>query len=154
MERSAIGVELGHCAEWKRPLIVDVADRDAGERGDSRKVGRFAEHIIEVARACVARLGAFRKLPVRDTGDAGERAAQGELAEHAIDPVGRLADVFENEDGISVVRREARAAQRGEQREVATGEPALGAAGSKRARRGRIARRIAMSYHGALERIA
>src|ERR1041385_7963938 len=42
-EPTGVGVELGHRAEWNRPLFADVADGDAGNRGDrseERRVGK------------------------------------------------------------------------------------------------------------------
>ena len=77
-----------------------------------------------------------------------------ELGEHAVDPVGGLADVLEHEQRASIVRRVRRAGERREEREVAADEPAARAAAADRARRGRVAERIAPLDHRAHERVA
>src|SRR5262245_20634922 len=42
-ERKSVRIELGMCAEWKRPLIVDVAHRRAGDARHIQRAGHFVE---------------------------------------------------------------------------------------------------------------
>src|SRR3954470_17057035 len=66
---AAVGVELGASAEGYRPLIGDVAERNAGDRRDAGHGRRLTEHDVETVRGGVVAVAHFGKMP---EGDAGE----------------------------------------------------------------------------------
>jgi len=63
----------------------------------------------------------------RSENDPGARAqipARAQLGEHPIDPIGRLLDLFEKEDGAAAIDRMRRSDERRNQREIPARRPA------------------------------
>src|SRR3954470_2680439 len=69
VQLTAIGVELGARAQGGRPLIVDVAEGNAGDGGKTGGPARLGEHAIERFDADVGSVVAtFGERPERDAG--------------------------------------------------------------------------------------
>ena len=129
-----VRVELGVRADRNRPLIGDVTDGHAHDRGHSGDVGRLAnEHVERVRRKVVPRRG-ICEVPDDESGDVRERATHSELCQHSVEAIGRLADVLEHEQCAAIVGSVGRACERGEKREVAADQPAVPAAAAHGAR--------------------
>jgi len=94
------------------------------------------------------------EVPDDESGDLREHATHPQLRQHSVEAIGWLADVLEHEKGAAIVGGVRRARERGEEREVATDEPAVRASGAHGARAVRHATRIATLDHGADERSA
>src|SRR2546423_5672286 len=79
VQRTRICIELGHRAQWERPLIVDMSEWNAGDGRHTGDISRFAEHVIEWTRARVVWVRSIGELPERDPREHVERAAHREL---------------------------------------------------------------------------
>ena len=128
-EGAGIAVEAGAGAEGERPVLWLVAEGEVEDGGDAEGFDPFAEHVDD--GAVVGRLLDVGEVPEGDPRGAVERAGEVELGEMAVDVVDRVADVLDEDDGAAGLEREGRAARRGEEREIAADERALGDAAGK-----------------------
>ena len=104
-----------------------VAD---GEAGGTREAGLLGELAKDVGAAVVgALLLAVGEVAEDDAAHAGEDAGELQVGPHAINPIGALADVLEEEDGALEGGQVGGAEEAGEDGEVAAEERPLGEAG-------------------------
>ncbi len=126
-ERFCISIEVGERAERKRPLIGDMPNWYVRQAGHTASQRDFLEHLGQRALPVCRVIGYVGELSEHDARDTLERAAQPELREHAVDPEDRLIDVLQYQDR-AVERWGVRGAdERGDQGQVATNQPAVGA---------------------------
>src|SRR4051812_14730847 len=59
VQRLRVGVELGRRAERDRPLVVDMSERCAGDRGHPCEIGRFAKYVVQLTERSIGRVAAF-----------------------------------------------------------------------------------------------
>src|SRR5215208_3768362 len=82
VERLRVRVHLGPGAERHGPLVVDVADGDAGQARNAECVGGFGEHVVEGACSVVRLLGAARAMAEQERAATVEETGHEELAHH------------------------------------------------------------------------
>ena len=90
-------VELSAAAERPGKVRLHVAEGQTGDERDAERA-RSAPRPAAPRRARAALVDAAREIAEANAGEPGELARAAQLLEHAIDPVGPLAAVFEQQD--------------------------------------------------------
>ena len=109
-----------------------MSDRQPHHDRDAERHEVGAEDGVESEPAigrCPATIG---ELTDGHAGDAGEHARESEMREHPVDAIEILVDVLEEENGAAKIGGVARADERLQERQIATHEAALRAAGRER----------------------
>ena len=122
LELSRARIEPGADPDRERPLVVDVADREAHGDGHAERLEIMADDAVEPHGTVRAAPMHFRELPDDDASDPIERAGKSEMRQHAVDPIHLLADVLEEEDRAAQIGHEPRADEALDQAEISADE--------------------------------
>src|SRR6185295_4653069 len=128
-------VELGQDPVREGVVHLAVAE---GKAGGAREAGGAGELLEDGVGAVVGGGGggllAVGEVAEDDAGDLGEDAGEVEVRPHAVEAVGALADVLEEEERAAEVGEVRRPEEAREDGEIPTHEPPARAAGDERAR--------------------
>src|SRR5881394_893643 len=127
-QRALLGVERVRASKGDGLVAAGVAEGRSEDDRNSEAGEAFGDDFL-AARGVFARGGevahdeGFRSI---------EGAAEEELGEKTVDPVRRLVEVLEQDDGAAELWLQGGAAHGGESGEVAAGERSFGATGASR----------------------
>src|SRR6266403_2021377 len=126
-QRALLGVERVRAAEGDGLVAAGVAE--GGPENDGNvEAGETLGHDFLAARGVFAWGG---EVADHESLRSVERAAEEELSQETVEPVRRLVEILEQDDGSAELRLQRRAAHGGEGRQVAAGERSFCATGAR-----------------------
>ena len=127
----AVASDLDLGSDRQGELLLDVADHRSAPGGDAEGQQMVAEHVGDGQRAEPFAGRALGAVPPDHRPGLAQDAGEPELGEHAVDPVGRLLHVLDEEDAAVPIRQIARSDEARQHRQVAAEQPPPGGAGAQ-----------------------